>query len=202
MYSGDIKSFLYDGSLYVDVNQPIEVHKQYLDALDEKLVGLERSIYLYLCQQTEKKEDVLRIYWMIFYGGNSIDAMKEIHDLATAIKREIVWFYENEQDFRLNDEVKNDLTQRLWNFLRSFDYEKVNAICGGWTYGEEKHVNELLQQWYSFASTECDYLIEGDAVLEMIDGVYHLLVQLYHSGKSELADVMEQVVYHKNEVPV
>ena len=42
-----------------------------------------------------------------------------------------------------------------------------------------------------------DYSIGSDALMEMIDGIYGLLVQLYNSGKSELAELMEQVVYHK-----
>ena len=89
------------------------------------------------------------------------------------------------------------MLQKLWDFLRSFDYEKVNKVCGSWTYGEEELVNKLLQQWHAFASTKCDYSIGSDALMEMIDGIYGLLVQLYNSGKSELAELMEQVVYHK-----
>ena len=196
-----MKKFLYNGSSYDDVNQAIEVHKQYLDGINDKLVDLEQAIFLYLCQQTENKDNVTRIYWMIFYGSDSVNEMKDILDMASAIKQQAQLYYENGQSFYLNNEVKSDLVQKLWNFLRSFDYEKVNKVCGSWTYGEEELVNKLLQQWHAFASTECDYSIGGDALMDMIDGIYGLLVQLYNSGKSELAEVMEQVVYHKKGNP-
>ena len=195
--SDNIKRFLYNGSSYEDVNQAIELHKQYLDGINDKLVDLEQAIFLYLCQQTGNKDNVTRIYWMIFYGSDSVNEMKDVLDLASAIKQQAQLYYENGQSFYLNNEVKNDLLQKLWDFLRSFDYEKVNKVCGSWTYGEEELVNKLLQQWHAFASTKCDYSIGSDALMEMIDGIYGLLVQLYNSGKSELAELMEQVVYHK-----
>lgn len=197
MTGEDVKQFLYAGITYTDPSQVIDIHKQYLDSFKMRLVNLEKDIFVYLCQMTKKKDEVLRIYWMIFYGSDAINAMKEILDLTSSIKQQAQLYYENGQSFYLSDEIKRHLAQQLWSFLRSFEYEKVNSLCGNWKYGEEETVNGLLQKWHDFASKECDPYI---SIIEMVDDVYGLLEHIYHVGKNEWIDLLVKAVYHPDEL--
>jgi len=142
----------------------------------------------------------MRIYWMIFYGSDSIDQMKDILDLTNSIKEQAQLYYENGHSFYLNDEVKTMLSQKLWSFLRSMDYERVNEICGGWKYGDDETVNQLLQKWHDFASKECNTFVGGDALIDMVDAVYGLLSHIYHVGKNEWTDLLVKAVYYPDEL--
>ena len=142
----------------------------------------------------------MRIYWMIFYGSDSIEQMKDILDLTSSIKEQAQRYYESGRSFYLNDEVKTMLSQKLWSFLRSLDYERVNEICGGWQYGDDETVNQLLQKWHDYASNECDVNIAGDALIKMVDAVYELLAHIYHVGKNEWTDLLVKAVYYPDEL--
>ena len=196
----DVKQFMYAGAKCTSASQVIESHKQYLDTFTDKLTDLEQRIFIFLCQKTNRKDDIMRIYWMIFYGSDSIDQMKDILDLTSSIKEQAQRYYESGRSFYLNDEVKTMLSQKLWSFLRSLDYERVNEICGGWQYGDDETVNQLLQKWHDYASNECDVNIAGDALIKMVDAVYELLAHIYHVGKNEWTDLLVKAVYYPDEL--
>ena len=199
LLSDNIKTVIYDGSI-CDVRQAIETHEQYLNTLRNKLADLEQNIFIYLYQQAKAKDDVTRIYWMIFYGSDSIENMAEILDTASAIQQQEQICEENGQTLSLNDDIKTDLAQKLWNFLQSFDFEKVYSVCEKWTYGEDDEpITKLLQQSQDFASAECDCSIDYHELIYMINSVYSILYQLSESGKEELNALMFSIVYHKGD---
>lgn len=199
LLSDNIKTVLYDGSI-CDVKHAIETHGQYLNTLRNKLADLEQNIFIYIYQQAKSKDDVTRIYWMIFYGSDSIENMAEILDTANAIQQQEQMCNENGQTLSLNDDIKTDLAQKLWNFLQSFDFEKVYSVCEKWTYGEDDEpITKLLQQSQDFASAKCDYSIDYHELIYMINSVYSILYQLSESGEKELNALIFSIVYHKGD---
>ena len=195
-----VKKFTYAGAKYTNANQVMESHKKYLDSFTDKLTDLEQHIFIFLCQQTNRKEDIMRIYWMIFYGSDSINQMKEILDYTNSIKEYAKQCYEKGYRINLKDEVKMTLSQNLWHFLRTLDYERINEISGEWKNRNGETVNQLLQKCYDYASKECDYNIAVDDLINMTDTVYDILVNIYHEGKNEWTDILVKVVYHSDEL--
>lgn len=196
LLSDNIKSVIYDGSV-CGVEEALKAQEQYLNNLMDKLADLEQKIFIYLCQQTKSIDNVTKIYWMLFYGRDSIENMAEIIDIASAIQQQENMCDENRQTLALNDDIKTYLAQKLWDFLQSFDFEKVYSVCEKWTYGEDdKPIAELLQHSQDFASTECDYSIDHHELVFMVNSIYSIIHQLSESGKDELYSLMLHTVYN------
>lgn len=199
--SNNIKRFMYNGVDYSAPDAAIQIHKHYLDLSTSKILELDQNIFRYLCQETNRKDEIIAFYWMMFYGRDSLDSMREMVDLNTAIKEQAQLYYEHGKDFFLNDEIKTMLIQKLWPFLRSIDYERLDGLCGEWEDGNGETIHHLLQKCHNMASKGPNTLsLTASDLVDLIDSIRGLFVMLYNTGKSSLTDLMVKAVYHKEEL--
>ena len=189
---GDSQRFMYAGSECDNVSKALNEHKGYLDGLYHRLADLDKHVFIYLCQQTGDKDKLKMIYWKIFYAVDSVNGMRDILDWNEAIKQQAKFFYENGKQISINDSVRSDLLQKLWNFLRSFDFVAVNNCCGDMMCGEEQ-VRNLLRECVTFALADCDYSVDIDSIMHMTDDIYNVIVLMHNSGMADYAEIMKQV---------
>lgn len=188
----DSQRLMYAGSEYDNVSKALTEHKGYLDGLYHRLSDLDKHVFIYLCQRTGDEDRLKMIYWKIFYSVDSVNAMRDILDWNESIKQQTTLFYENGKQFSINDDVRMNLLQKLWDFLRSFEFVTVNNCCGDMMCGEEQ-VRNILRECVTFASAECDYSIDIDSIIHMTDDIYNVVVLMHNSGMADYTEIMKQV---------
>ena len=183
--SHEAVTMLYEGSRISSVGTVIERHKAYLEPFNEKLHKLDIQIYKYLWQRAKNKTNLKIMYWALFFGNDGLRGMSDIRNLVDSIREQAHFYTSNGQSFSLRDDVRSQLANDFWKFMRSFDYNNVSRVCGNWNHGEETTVNQLIDKWYEFASKETTPYISTSDLFDMIDEVYGLVNHLYNLGKSQ-----------------
>lgn len=193
-----IKKFIYSGQVFEDASSPIERQKSYLDGLFAKIVEMDKNVFLYIYQHSKDQTGIKLIYWLMFYGNDCMNKLRPMYDTTNAIYEQADYYHSIGQQFSLREDVGNNLRHDIWTFLKGFDYEHIDDLCGTWVIDDKgKTVHDDLVTWNDFASAETP-TTDASETLNLIVNVYQFVQYLFNFAKRKWDRRVVSLIYGKD----
>ena len=166
----------------MDINDVINIHREYLNSFLPKIVELDTDIYKFLWKNTNNKERLKYVYKVMLYSNNKMNEMQNLHHVAEEISSQLEFYNDHGAYVSVNDGYLNQMTADYKRIMASFDFDGFSDFCGEWTNQRGVTVNYQLKEWKDFLSGKRTPL----------GGVVYLIIEVW--------DLLEQVlIVTKNE---
>ncbi len=155
LYAEGISNIAYDGVSNISLLDAINMHRSYLENLNEKFEVHNRLVFDYLCQFSGDYSAVSRIYWQMFYPQVVIERHSELFQMVKSIDEYEQFLTENGREMpSLTDDCRNELYDKLLLLTKELDYEILEKYCGHLYLDDALCISQLLREWQNFASEE------------------------------------------------
>lgn len=159
---------------------------------------MDKNTFLYIYQHSKDQTGIKRTYWLIFYGKECMNKLGPKYDMVNAIFEQADYYHSIGQRFSLREDIGNKLRNDIWTFLKDFDYEQVDDLCGAWAFDDEgTTVHDKLVSWNNFALTETP-TTDADETLNMIVSVYQFVQYMYNFAKRKWDRRVISLIYGKD----
>lgn len=148
----EARHFTYNGSSYKVSNAPLEEHKSYTLALQEKAKRIDAQVFKYLLQQNENKNDIRYAYHCVFASSYVLPNVNQFAEHRDALVSK--WNStggHTEDDFKSFLSAVNDMMDALKNFIKdNIDWQLLATVMNE---DEIKEIQDFVE-----ASRLSDYV--------------------------------------------
>lgn len=155
---------------------------------------MDKNTFLYIYQHCKDQTGIKRTYWLMFYGKECMNKLGPKYDMVNAIYEQADYYHSIGQQFSLRDDVGDSLRHDIWTFLKGFDYEHIDDLCGG---DKVKTVHDDLVNWNDFASAETP-TTDASETLNLIVNVYQFVQYLFNFAKRKWDRRVVSLIYGKD----
>ena len=185
----EVEELRYDGELYKKKNVPelLKKHEQYLKALHEKAVVIDKWIYSYIYRQSEDIDKVRSAYEAIFYvrscGNMFGQATQSRNNLIDEINRPV----RREEDDLTQISIQiNDTERVIRKCLSELNYKLLSLVV------KPEVIDDIVQ--YAAVSHNPSGRVDIDTVREMVD-IFDAVMDMHrHLNRSAYSMVIGEVV--------
>lgn len=124
-------------------------HTKYLNDCWNKILSVDRDIYIDLCSKTPDKKHIDSIYQFMFYCNDCLLRLKELHNKNQLFISQVRYYGHNSDKI---DVDINEITTQIKSFLQEFDFENVLDSYGNMRYDEDLTIYQKLKEWSEFAN--------------------------------------------------
>lgn len=172
--------FSYMGNMNIEVNEAIVQQKNYTESLGKLMEKLNVDIYKFLWKFADDKQELKKMYLLLFFCKETILNMKHLHEKAEKIHSQLMFYHINGVSFRLKDETIDEIMIDFEQFIAKFDTELLAKLCEGHI-NKVFNVKQSINKWQDFLSEAQ----EGGNIVMFIEGIWSLLSNLHNSAKKE-----------------
>lgn len=183
----EVVSITYQNILCNKKNLPIEAHQKYLEDLREKIISLDKEIFLYilsLATDVNQKQKIKTIYNNIFYTASLLEGTEplvyKINSILYQFEITIQWSEEGLK--KLVGEIKN-IETHLKDLIKEIEWEQLTC--------EDTESQEKLIEYGQAHGKALDFSYNEEAFNDIINNT-NLYIQFFsdinHKLKKELND--------------
>ncbi len=180
--SGGIR-VMYNDKEY-DCATALEEQKTYLESFEERTHKLDIDIYKFLWHRAKDKTRLNHEYWAMFYGYDNMCDFSDLMNEVNAVRGSKQSNSIDEKEIDIGDYLLSHLTRELWKYMRSFNYQSVYIVTHDWEGQDDSSIEQQLDKWYAFASTDIPPYTTAADIFKMTDEVNNLFHALYDYGRT------------------
>ena len=192
----DVTKFRFETKVYTDVTTPLVLQEEYLKPLRNRWKELDIQIYKYLWKNTDGKQILSTIYWVLQYVHSAQQVMEPIYQHANKIRQSLAFYHSHGGEVRIDSDVRDILAGQFWEFLRPFDFVSASLAFGGCKRNDGVLVNDLLTKWQKYANHAP--LLGDEELLEIIDDVWKFLEYMSSTAEVQWKELVIQA-YEKSQ---
>ncbi len=176
----DVEEMLYNNEYYTSAAQPMAIHKEYIDRLAAAAQQIGKQVYVYLLQQYEDDTDRQLFKCtctLVWCTTEALTNMGDIYQNAHGLLEGLKHFRSQGRDVKINDEVLTDVTMDTRKFLRSLDFELLNALCGQWQVARDRTAGDFFAVWSDYVENDTP-LQRG--ILNTVEDIWQVFTYLHN----------------------
>ena len=186
--NGSKVNFVYNNQTYNDAESALKAHKEYLDSFSPRIEALDINIYKYLWRNTNNKNGIDVLYWMVVYSADRMRKLIDLKQYINQIDAQITYYRQNGGSLSVKDEVIRQIDIDFKQFLGHLNYDAIDSLVGHWLGSENMSVHNQLQELQQYLDGEKRFsnsLPKVWWVNRLVNNIWNILERIHDYSRYE-----------------
>ena len=182
--NGSKVNFVYNNQTYNDAESALKAHKEYLDSFSPRIEALDINIYKYLWRNTDNKNRIDVLYWMVVYSADRMRKLIDLKQYINQIDAQITYYRQNGGSLSVKNEVIRQIDIDFKIFLGHLNYDAIDSLVGHWLDSDNKSVHNQLQELQQYLDDSTS-VPKVWWVNRMVNNIWSILERIHDCSRHE-----------------